>query len=386
MDAEDVARHFHQQTADAFNNAFHANGGARPSAGDLTKQLIDPRTWLEQPPARRWTVEDWIPRGVVTGLYGDGGLGKSLLAQQLCTSVALSLPWLGLNVTPGVALGIFCEDSEEELQRRQWAINAHLGASPGDLGKLRYLARLGRENALMTFDGSDVGSLTPFADEVDNLCASLKPCLLVLDTIADIYPANENDRGKVRQFVQSALGGFARRHDCAVLVLGHPSVSGMQNGSGQSGSTAWNNTMRSRIYLVRPEDEDAEPNARILSRKKANYAARDAELKLTWRNGVIDLSTADSFAKPDPASWEAIDAMFDELERAWKAKRPWSYHPQTRKAGRYFPAWVRQHLGVPEKRVISLLSDWQMNGLLAYEIYDNHAKQSGLRVVQRLAR
>ncbi|PWC26962.1 AAA family ATPase [Teichococcus aestuarii] len=374
MDAADIAQRFQLQAVETLNSL------------SLNRQIIDPRTWLSEPPERRWAVEGWIPRSVVTGLYGDGGLGKSLLAQQLCTSMALGKSWLGLNVTPGVALGIFCEDSEDELHRRQWAINAHLNASPADLSRLRYLARLGRDNALMTFDGSDVGTSTPFCEEIHNLCADLKPTLLVLDTIADIYPANENDRGKVRQFVQTVLGGFAREHDCAVLVLGHPSVSGMQNGSGQSGSTAWNNTMRSRFYLARPTEEDAEPNARVLSRKKANYAPRDAELQLTWRDGVIDLTGANSFTKPDPASWEAIEAMFDELDRAWKAKRPWSYHPQTRKAGRYFPSWAQQHLGVPMKRVVKLLEDWQMNGLLTYETFDNHAKQSGLRVIRRIER
>ncbi len=40
-------------------------------------------------PERRWLVPDWIPQGQVTLLGGDGGVGKSLLAQQLMTSLAL---------------------------------------------------------------------------------------------------------------------------------------------------------------------------------------------------------------------------------------------------------------------------------------------------------
>ena len=47
-------------------------------------------------PERKWIVPDWVPYGVVTGLYGDGGLGKTLLAQQLQTSTALGRRWLGL--------------------------------------------------------------------------------------------------------------------------------------------------------------------------------------------------------------------------------------------------------------------------------------------------
>ena len=63
-------------------------------------------------PDRRWIVRDWLPYGVVTGLYGDGGLGKSLLSQQLQTSTALGKPWLALAVEQVVSLGIYCEDFE----------------------------------------------------------------------------------------------------------------------------------------------------------------------------------------------------------------------------------------------------------------------------------
>ena len=54
-----------------------------------------------RPPPRRWIVPEWVPAGVVTGLYGDGGLGKSLLAQQLQTAMAIGEPWLALPVESG---------------------------------------------------------------------------------------------------------------------------------------------------------------------------------------------------------------------------------------------------------------------------------------------
>jgi hypothetical protein len=247
---------------------------ARPSL------LLDPRQWTAPPPPRGWIVPDWVPRGVVTGLYGGGAVGKSLIAMQLLSATALGLPWFGLEAIPGRALGVFCEDDEDELQRRQWSINRALGVESSRMEDLRYLARLGHDNALITFNGSDVGTPTCFARELDDLCGEFRPDLLVLDTIADLFPANENDRAKVRQFVQTILGGLARRHGYAVLALGHPSVTGMNSGTGQSGSTAWNNTFRSRSYLTREEGDEVDPNGRVLSRKKANYAARDAEIRL----------------------------------------------------------------------------------------------------------
>lgn len=61
-----------------------------------------------QVPVREWIVPEWIPCGVVTGLYGDGGLGKSLLAQQLQTAIALGSAWLALPVETGATLGVYC--------------------------------------------------------------------------------------------------------------------------------------------------------------------------------------------------------------------------------------------------------------------------------------
>jgi Cdc6-like AAA superfamily ATPase len=62
--------------------------------------LLDPRQWKEPAKPREWIVPDWIPRGLVTALYGDGGVGKSLLAMQLMSSVALGRPWQSPEAAP----------------------------------------------------------------------------------------------------------------------------------------------------------------------------------------------------------------------------------------------------------------------------------------------
>ena len=351
-------------------------------AGPL--QLLDPRKWTKPAPARRWIIPDWIPRGVVTGLYGDGGVGKSLLAQQLLTCTAMTLPWLGLETVGGRTLGVFCEDSGDELQRRQQDINQALRLEPASLENLRLLSRLGEENTLFAFHGEQ-GELTPFFHALNATCASLRPQLLVLDTAADLFGGNENDRPKVRAFISACLGRLARDHDAAVLLCAHPSVEGMRSGHGTGGSTAWSNTLRSRLYLTRLKTErDDAPldDRRVLTRMKANYAAAGARVEMTWSDGAFEL-TGPGLRTADPATWPAITAMFDELERAWADGKPWSYRAETRKGGRYFPAWATKHLGVPEQRTVKLLADWQMNRCLAFDTFDKHAKTKGLRVIRR---
>jgi RecA-family ATPase len=269
------------------------------------------------PPPRLWIAPDWIPCGVVTGLYGDGGVGKSLLAQQLQTGTGLASKWLGLSVEEAASLGVYCEDDENELWRRQCDINADYGVDHDALGSMHWMPRLGEDNILMTFTRGGVGQLTAFHRHVVEAALDLKARLVVIDTAADTFGGNENDRNHVRQFVQRALGRIALKIDGAVLCCAHPSRTGLSSGEGDSGSTGWSNAFRSRLYLRHPRtgpDEPPDPNARILERKKANYAARNDELKLRWHNGVIipDESTAagmTSFGKLD------AKALFLDLAR-----------------------------------------------------------------------
>ena len=105
-------------------------------------------------PERQWLVTDWIPSGSVTALYGDGGMGKSLLAQMLLTACAIGKPWLGLPTTACKSFGVFCEDSTYELVRRQSAINRYFDVEFGDLENMQGLCRIADDNLFMTFDAS----------------------------------------------------------------------------------------------------------------------------------------------------------------------------------------------------------------------------------------
>lgn len=241
-------------------------------------------------PERRWIMPDWLPVGHTTGLYGDGGTGKSLLSQQLMTHAAVGRPFLGIDVEHVRSFGVVCEDDEEELRRRQTAINASLGVAFNDLDAMQWVSRVGSDNLLMTFDGG-VGQLTPFWHQVHEAATSFGARLVVLDTAADLFGGNENDRGQVRQFVQGACTRLAQKIDGAVLLCAHPSRSGMSTGTGDSGSTGWNAAFRSRLFFQRldatADDPEPDPDIRKLSRKKANYASANAEIEVRYQTGAF---------------------------------------------------------------------------------------------------
>jgi RecA-family ATPase len=253
-------------------------------------ECVDPTTLHGLPvPPRLWLVPEWIPMMRATSLYGDGGLGKTLLAQMLATSCATGQPWLGLPVQRCRSTLFFAESDLEEMWQTQEAINDFYGCDFADLGAMQWLPRLGHGNDLMTFDGGR-SSRTPLFDQLLTRAQEHDARLVITDTLADVFNGNESDRGQSRRFGQEALGYLARQINGVSLTLAHPSLTGMANGSTGSGSTAWKGTFRSQLYLTEPQTEEGEPldpDVRVLTRVKSNRARRGETVEIKWQNGVF---------------------------------------------------------------------------------------------------
>lgn len=269
---------------------FRLWDGDEDPAGSASLRIVNPADLAATPvPIREWIVEDWLPVGCVTALYGDGGVGKTLLAHQLMTATATGTPWCGMEVTQCRSFGLFAEDDDAELHRRQVAICDAYGTDMAALDGMRWASGVGEENALVTFDPDGSAETTPLYTAIRNIAQQHGARLIVLDTAADLFPGNENDRHQVRQFI-SKLNRLAIDINGAVLLNAHPSRSGLASGNLDGGSTAWSNSVRSRWSLARPSaDGDAEQDtdARVLTRRKANYASVGDDIRLRWQNGAL---------------------------------------------------------------------------------------------------
>ena len=274
-----------------------------------------PEQWQGQPlPERKWIIDGAIPARCVTLISGDGGLGKSLLALQLQAACAFDKQWLGLPTRPCKTLGMYCEDDLDELHRRMYNIARHYGRELGDFeGQAALMARPGLGNGLAEYpyDPAD-WTTTDLFGQLTNEAVNMGAEIVIIDSLHDVYHGNENIRPMVRHFINS-LHSLALEIDGAVIVNAHPSRAGRSDGSGESGSTAWNAAVRSRLYLEPPKKDDGNPDLkrRVLSTKKANYAPLE-KWDLEWRDGVFvriaDVETAEVRSDAERRFLDCLDA------------------------------------------------------------------------------
>lgn len=298
---------------------FAAPAGSASAVREVEPLVcIDPTTWAgRSPQPREWVVDGWMPKGEVTLLYGDGGVGKSLIAMQFATCAATSRPWLGQNTRPSRVMGFFCEDGEDELFRRQADINKALGVEFADLTDLRLISRKHFDNTFALWDRQTGAlKLQPVWHQLVDAAKAFRADVLIVDTIADVFAGSEIDRAQVSAFVKSCLGRMAQEIGGSVLALGHPSLSGKSSGSGTSGSTAWSNAARSRLYLKHPKGSDR-GNTRVLEGMKANYGPKGSELIVRYHRGAFEMVAGSQSAMAVPVvGAAAIMSIAEAVEQA----------------------------------------------------------------------
>ena len=235
-------------------------------------------------PAREWLVEGVIPHRNVTLLSGDGGIGKTLLVLNLFAHIAARMDWLAFKTMQGPVLYLGAEDEHDEIHRRLESIRQEMGLEWGEFCDLQFVSLAGEDALLGTFDkAKNAVCPTRLYERVLDRVHNLDAVACAIDTSADVFGGEENIRMQVRQFV-GLLRGMALKENVSVILLSHPSLTGLASGSGTSGSTAWNNSVRARLYL---EADDKDKNARVLKFQKSNYGPKGEPMRLIYRNGLF---------------------------------------------------------------------------------------------------
>lgn len=225
-------------------------------------------------------VDKWIPQDEVTLLAGHGGSGKSYVALSIAVHVALGLPFGQLATTQTKVVFFSAEDGRVVLGKRLAKVCRALKIDPAHLkGELHLLDASDIDPALYRSK-----NITPLADALAALVEKLGAGLVVVDNASDAFDGDEIKRADVRSFIRLLRSRIARPGR-AVLLLAHINKASASGGKSvgaedYSGSTAWHNSVRSRLSLA------PDGNTLKIEHLKANLGVKADPVRLEWQDGA----------------------------------------------------------------------------------------------------
>jgi RecA-family ATPase len=260
---------------------------------------------------QRFLATGRIPCGDLTIGGGNGGSGKTEIFMQLLIYVAAGLgDWLGCTIENGVALFLSCEEPEHNIRERAERICKFRCINPYDLPNL-HMVFPDLEATWLAHAAKD-GRLTraPLLDWLEAWIVQNKPRLVVIDSIAAVFDGDAIARRQVRAFL-AMLRKIAREHDTAIVLLDHPSVRGMADGTGTANSVDWRNSVRSMLYLSDPDKDDQD--VRTLTVTKSNYGRTGEKVTLRWGGLTFTTAMAGEASPYRAAAERDIDELFLRL-------------------------------------------------------------------------
>jgi RecA-family ATPase len=152
---------------------------------------------------------------------------------------------------------------------------------------------------MMSFAGQDAvlaapnraGKIEPTVlfKRLHQAAGDIKPKMIGIASSANVYAGSEIDRAQVQQFL-SLMTKLAIAANGAVVLITHPSLTGINTETGLSGSTAWHNSVRARGYMksIAPEEgQQPDTDLREISFKKNNYGPVSTNIVLRYQNGLF---------------------------------------------------------------------------------------------------
>ncbi len=260
---------------------------------------VRPSDWTDDDvPKREWYWEGLFPYRQVSILTAEGGTGKSLLGAQVATASALEVREVfGRRLMPGPVIYLGAEDDEDEFKRRLHDIARGYGVKRSEIEDFHLIPLAGEDAILSEPNREGVMIPTEKWHRLIETVREVQPVAVYLDTAADLFGGDEIKRAQSRQFV-GMLRHMAMSYDCALILLYHPSQSGVDSGTGKSGSSAWFNSVRSSVFMTREKD-DKTGDLRRLKNTKTNYGKFGDGVLVKWQKGMFALVDPDAPPSPE---------------------------------------------------------------------------------------
>jgi hypothetical protein len=369
-------------------------------AGAIDPQAITPRGWL---------LGVTFCRKFLSGLIGDGGVGKTAVRYaQYVAGAAGRKDITGEHVHHRFRSLIVClEDDIDEVQRRIGAVMLRHKVKPGDIaGWLYYCTPAGLR--LLKEDprrGRIVGELDA---ELRGAITDLDIDLVAIDPFVKAHGVSENDNQAIDE-VCTMLAGLAHEFNCAVDLVSHSRKGNGEPGDAERDRGASAKKDAGRLVRTATVMSEKEADEFGLGQKVRGALVRidDAKVNLTPKsiaatwfkligvpldNGTPAYPRGDEvqaverwFPPVQSLSTSLANQILDAIEGGFDGRR-YSPAPQAKERA----AWLVVQEFCPtwnEKQCQTLIREWIANNVLVITDYadsaGNRHRRKGLSVGTR---
>lgn len=262
-------------------------------------RLIPASEWATLEPPR-WIFPSFLPEISLAVVYGASGSGKSNLLVTCAHTGAAGLDWRGTPINP-FAVVYFAAENPASLSPRFAAVQSHLGGSFDALFVVAEPINLLADNVAERISAAVV--------EAERL-SGLKVGLVIIDTMRDAWPGNEDSSTEVARAL-APVKLVRDRHGICVLLVHHTG----HNGERERGSSH----IRANADAVWQVEERGDQ--RVVTCMKMRDAAKPDPFAFTLRpvgdSCVVDFTdAAPPPVRSRPLSSQqklALDALTDRI-------------------------------------------------------------------------
>jgi hypothetical protein len=160
---------------------------------------------------------------------GEGGGGKSTELEHLCAAFAIGQRWLDCTLDNGPAWYLEAEDEDKVIHRRLAPITTHYDVTFGEIaaGGFRTVSFAGKDSVLAAAARNGRIEPTALYKRLLEEAGDIKPKMIAIASLANVYAGSEIDRSQVQQFV-GLMTRIAMVANGGLVLAAHPSLTGIR--------------------------------------------------------------------------------------------------------------------------------------------------------------
>lgn len=335
---------------------------------------------LRKLPAPLWLAKHWVPEGATGIFYGKWAAGKSFIGFDFLLHLAYGFKeWHGVPL-PGEPCDVLvlAREGHHGFVNRIDAFKKHHGITD-DTDRVKFM------RAAVSFMRDE-----EFSGLLDAIKEQQTPFRAVLvDTVARVLPGTDMNEQQVVTLFMERLQILGATTGAASIGVHHENKNG-----GMMGSIYFEANADFVFEITRAGEED-EPLTRgeIMCTKqkdgedrwKRTVRYKKVELSIfpDGPSSLVVESIGESKETAQVSSWpdkETCRRVINAIDAAWISGKPWSFEPQSKRAGRYAPRLINSGFGLSAGLASNMIETWLMNDILAVEVRDTNTKMKGLKV------